>query len=109
PALDREPLGMFGVHRTPRPREVPRVDDRQGRNHPMEDSGGRSGDHGRGNAPVMHGSGLLLGSRGGQTLPALLASRRKDLAAALGLHAGAETVGLLAVAIARTIRALHGS
>src|SRR5438132_377478 len=44
----------------------------------------------------------------GEALAALLAARSEHLAAALGLHPRAEAVRLLPMAVAGTVRALHG-
>src|SRR5439155_11129418 len=48
-----------------------------------------------------------LRRRDGQALATLLATRRQDLAAALGLHPRPEAVGLLTVTVAGTVCALH--
>src|SRR5204863_9459816 len=48
-----------------------------------------------------------LRRRDGQALAAVLATRRQDLAAALGLQPRPEGVGLLAVTVAGTVCALH--
>src|SRR5690242_190317 len=55
-----------------------------------------------------NGVGRRLRRRDGEALAAAATPGGEHLAATLGLHAGAEPVGLLAVAIAGTIRALHG-
>src|SRR5439155_14048724 len=47
-------------------------------------------------------------ARDGQALAALRSPRCEHLAAALGLHSRPEAVGLLAMAVPRAIRALHG-
>src|SRR5439155_26446285 len=48
-----------------------------------------------------------LRRRDGQALAALLATRRQDLAAALGLHPRPEAVGLLTAAVAGTLCSPH--